>query len=136
MKVGFTGTQIGMTDEQLTELIYILTAGFEPGTQFHHGKCLGADKEAYTVAKRLNYKTVGHPPINQSKMALCDDDEEREPAEYLVRNHNIVDETELLVACPKGPEELRSGTWATIRYAAKVGKLTIIIWPDGNVETR
>ncbi len=28
----------------------------------------------------------------------------------------------------------RSGTWMTIRHAEKVGRPTMIIYPDGNVE--
>jgi hypothetical protein len=53
-------------------------------------------------------------------------------APFLKRNKNIVDYTDLLVACPNGFEEvIRSGTWATWRYAVKQEKLWIIIWPDG-----
>jgi hypothetical protein len=39
----------------------------------------------------------------------------------------------MLAACPKGPEERRSGTWATVRYARKTGKPVVIFWPDGTV---
>jgi predicted Rossmann fold nucleotide-binding protein DprA/Smf involved in DNA uptake len=44
-----------------------------------------------------------------------------------------VNETGVLVAMPDGPEELRSGTWATVRYARKQGKDGRIIYPDGLV---
>jgi len=58
----------------------------------------------------------------------------RNPKPYLERNHNIVDESELLIACPKSKEEeLRSGTWATVRYARKKGVRIILIYPDGSV---
>ena len=43
------------------------------------------------------------------------------------------DETDMLVACPKGPEEVRSGTWSTVRFARKRGKRIVIIMPDGTV---
>ena len=43
----------------------------------------------------------------------------------------LVDACEVLLATPKGPEKLRSGTWATVRYARKVGKRIVIIEPDG-----
>ena len=32
---------------------------------------------------------------------------------------------------PRNHEELRSGTWMTIRYAKKIGKKLVIIWPNG-----
>lgn len=50
----------------------------------------------------------------------------------LVRNHDIVDSTELLIACPKEQVEvLRSGTWATIRYARKKEITVWLIDPEG-----
>ena len=53
----------------------------------------------------------------------------------LDRNKDIVQEVELLVACPRQSfEEGRSGTWATIRAAFKAGKQVTIIWPDGRVQ--
>jgi outer membrane protein insertion porin family len=51
----------------------------------------------------------------------------------LDRNRAIVDSCDVLIACPKGPEEQRSGTWATVRYARKQKKRIVIIWPDGEV---
>ena len=55
--------------------------------------------------------------------------------EYLVRNHNIVDSTDMLIGCPKEmQEQLRSGTLATIRYAKKKNKKIIIIFPNGTYD--
>ena len=66
--------------------------------------------------------------------AFCKGDETRKQKDYLDRNHDIVDETELLIACPKEPEEItRSGTWATIRYARKKKKKLRIILPNGRM---
>lgn len=57
---------------------------------------------------------------------------EEGPEDLLARNRDIVDETEILIACPGHMhEELRSGTWSTIRYAVKIQRPHIIIWPDG-----
>lgn len=57
---------------------------------------------------------------------------EREPGPYLWRNHQIVDATSALIAAPFGfEEELRSGTWATVRYARKLGRPVRFFWPDG-----
>lgn len=42
--------------------------------------------------------------------------------DYLDRNREMVDGADVLIAFPKtAEEETRSGTWATIRYARKVG---------------
>jgi hypothetical protein len=55
--------------------------------------------------------------------------------EYLDRNHDIVDSSDLLIAVSESTVEvLRSGTWATIRYAKKLRKPIKIIYPDGKVE--
>ncbi len=45
----------------------------------------------------------------------------------LVRNHKIVDGCDFLIAAPHGPEILRSGTWATIRYARKTSKRNLLV---------
>jgi hypothetical protein len=48
---------------------------------------------------------------------------------YLERNLNIVKNSSILIACPidKNKEELRSGTWSTIRQAKKA-KIPIYIF--------
>ena len=128
--IGFTGTQQGMTDIQKLRLRTILQAS--QGTEFHHGDCMGADAEAHDIALELGLIPVIHPPKNPSKRAFKPATTILPPKEYLDRNHNIVDGTQLLVACPKETEEqLRSGTWATIRYAKKTNKNRYIIFPDG-----
>jgi hypothetical protein len=140
MKVGFTGTREGMADEQRRAFIrWAANAGV---TEFHEGCCIGADDDAFDVmtsADDIGFtrpRIVAHPPTNRaavSHSALMFADEQRTPADYLTRNRNIVDAADLLTACPKGPEEQRSGTWATVRYARKVGKPVVIFWPDGTV---
>jgi hypothetical protein len=61
-------------------------------------------------------------------------DEIRTAKKYMIRNHNIVNETDIIVAfSPTDKEIIRSGTWATIRYAHKKNKKVIIIFPNGNV---
>lgn len=48
----------------------------------------------------------------------------------LKRNYDIVDACDILLAAPRTlTEELRSGTWATIRYARKTGKKYLILAP-------
>ena len=129
--VGITGTQDGMTEAQFSsvkELMEILYMN-----EIHGGDCVGFDAECITLIQEIqpDVKTVGHPPLNPDKRAFLEYDELREEKEYIDRNHAIVDATKHLIAAPKGPEVIRSGTWATIRYARKLKRNIIIVWPDG-----
>jgi hypothetical protein len=73
---------------------------------------------------------VIHPPDKKERRAFKEGDEIRKEKTYLQRNKDIVDETTLLVATPKGDEVRRSGTWMTIRYFRKVkGTVPKIIYP-------
>lgn len=130
--LGFTGTQQGMTEDQKMAFEDILACGAKV---LHHGDCRGADAQAWRLARTHGFKTVCHPPNVPKKRAFTMPNEEtREELPYLVRNQRIVDESEILIATPKGfEEELRSGTWATIRYAQRRKKPVVIIWPDGEL---
>lgn len=129
-KIGFTGTQAGMSERQRSILTAMLTH-WAPNVEFHHGDCIGADAEAAKIAYNLGCKVVSHPPKNPSKRAFVFSHLSWPEKEYIQRNHDIVDETELLIATPKtSDEELRSGTWATIRYSKKVSKQRTIIVPN------
>jgi hypothetical protein len=130
MKVGFTGTQSGMSRHQAAQLIDNLVA--LECTEFHHGDCIGADNQADVLARNIVGRIVVHPPTNDSKRAFTTRKAGtvvRPPKPYLERNHDIVDETDVLIATPRDErvEELRSGTWATVRYARKQGKRVIIL---------
>ena len=137
MKVGFTGTRKGMTILQKKKLLAFLTKFGNVIKEVHHGDCVGADAEFHEIV-RQNFPTIKiviHPPINPKFRAFCDGDEERKPKDYLARNRDIVDETDILIACPAQKKEiLRSGTWATVRYARKKKKFILIIFPDGSLE--
>jgi hypothetical protein len=104
--------------------------------EFHHGDCVGADDEAATLVYQHcgATKIVRHPPDNTHNRSnnQCHR-ESREPNPYLERNRAIVDETMHLIAAVRGPEEVRSGTWSTVRYARKLGRRITIVWPDGKV---
>lgn len=132
--LGFTGTQEGITQEQF-DVLYALMRDFD---WLHHGDCIGADASADGLANLLGLKKCIHPPTNPSKRAFCRDAHEWMPQKpYLDRNHDIVGHCELLVACPKEErgETLRSGTWATVRYARKIGRPVQIIRPSGMLAT-
>lgn len=120
MKVGVTATQEGATDQQLREFrLLLIQLG---ATELHHGDCVGGDAQAHAIARDLGLKVVIHPPKNPKLRAFCEGDEVRREKDYIPRNHDIVDETDILIGMPKGPEVLRSGTWSTIRYAIKKDK--------------
>lgn len=133
MIVGFTGTQHGMSRPQAATLAAGLRLLFTAGDEFHHGDCVGADAEAHAIAAGIGFRIVVHPPTNPSKRAWCEG-VIRPAKPYLVRNHDIVDETDVLIATPRElTEELRSGTWATIRYARKLMRKLCVVGPDGKV---
>ncbi len=134
MILGFTGTQAGMSSHQRSRLRQALIH-LKP-KQFHHGGCIGADTEASHMAHEFKrIIVVKHPPTNTYAQGESYCDEETEPLPFLVRNHVIVDESDALIACPESDtEQVRSGTWATVRYARKQGRMIYIIRPDGKVE--
>jgi hypothetical protein len=132
-----------MTLNQKEHLRGFLTGLLEMGyTEFHHGDAIGADAQAARIAKELGYRLVSHPGHPKDKnntmyRAFTNfNDEVREAKLFGVRDHDIVDETDRMVATPvSSEEELRSGTWATIRYARKKGKPVEIIYPPFRPQT-
>lgn len=100
------------------------------------GNCLGADAQAHAIARALQYRICLHPPLNRAFRAFLDNDCDDEFPErpYLERNREIVDNSSLLIVCPAGPEEKRSGTWSTCRYARKWGVPRIVVWADGSAD--
>ncbi len=135
MKIGFTGTQDGMTTAQREALMSIFDQIREP-SELHHGDCIGSDAEAHSTAAAFGIKRVCHPPDSPTKRAFCKCEVTLPEKPYLARNHDIVDATDMLIATPKSDqEELRSGTWATIRYARKLKRAIYIIQPNGVIKT-
>ena len=132
MKIGITGTQKGGTLKQ-HEFCYeflksIITK--EPNSEVHHGDCIGVDFEIVVMSEILGFKTICHPPENNKFRAYHPSNEIRKEKPYIKRNHDIVDEVDFLLVLPKGSkEELRSGTWATYRYAKKINREFQIIYP-------
>lgn len=140
MKLGFTGTQHGMTSQQKdTAMLYAMSC--QP-KEAHMGDCVGADKEFHDIIHDINKKfpahkcaTIGHIPIYDTKRAFCLYDVVKEPKPYLERNHEIVNSCDILIAAPKESyEQQRSGTWATVRYAKKKNKPVVIVYPNGDME--
>ena len=136
-KVGITGTRSGMNDTQLIHVRSRLNVIIEyyDIAQFHHGDCVGVDFEAANIAMDEGYEIVCHPPIKEDLRAFHNSDEFREPLSYFARNRNIVDESNILFVVPYlNKWEGKGGTDYTFHYAKKIGKETIIFWPDGRIE--
>jgi hypothetical protein len=135
MKIGFTGTREGMSKQQ-RDALYKLLCDIPWGVphEFHHGDCVGADAEACNLAWRLknaghNLQIHCHPPIISKRRAYCRCDVMHPIKEYLIRNHNIVEACDILIAAPISATDhwgRPSGTWATIKYAEK-RKATLIL---------
>lgn len=129
---GFTGTRRGMTGDQAATVAGLLVNA----VVLHHGCCIGADEQAHHLAEQHGVWTVGHPPVDPTFQAVLFCDEMREPTSYLERDANIVAEVGILVAAPgEFTEQIRSGTWATIRRARHLAVRRFIILPDGTVDT-
>ena len=130
-KVGFTGTHKGAHATQLAAVKEKLKSLKEEGfDEFHHGACIGADEQAAKIAKELGFRVVAHPglakdPTNMMyRTEWTGSDEVLEAKPFIERDHNIVNATEVMLATPLTHGEItRSGTWTTVRYAKKQGRV-------------
>jgi hypothetical protein len=131
-KVGVTATRKGLGVAQRVFAWQFLMRVDE----VHHGDCIGGDAEVDEIAKLVGCTRVGHPCTLADQRAHCECQEIREPKPPLVRNRDIVDEVEVMLAFPSShTEEWRgSGTWATIRYARRLGRELWTVYPDGAIE--
>lgn len=136
MRIGFTGTREGMSRAQEEQLRYVIAVVRTADklmdmatTEFHQGGAPGADRAAAIVARDYGCEVHWHPSpgvlltevMKTDPAAVTDEWHEVFPP--LTRNRNIVANAHWLVAAPRSDvEELRSGTWATIRYARKAVK--------------
>jgi hypothetical protein len=132
LKYGFTGTRSGLNDSQKKSIIELLQKNTNNGQiEIHHGDCVGADKDFHdlcvSLSNKINIKIIIHPPTDNKLRAYCKSDFIEKEKEYLQRNKDIVNNSDILIACPFSSEEqLRSGTWSTIRYAKKLNKTVLM----------
>lgn len=115
-RVGFTGSRHGLSLAQRQQLVYALEwIGQGDGVrgEFHHGDGAdanggdeSADRQAAKLAYQKGWEVHAHPPAARTAEAM------------LARNRVVVGSCSLLIAAPETDKEvLRSGTWATVRYA-------------------
>ena len=133
LKVGFTGTRKGMTGSQYMSVKRLLH-DLQP-TDAYHGGCTGADTDFHILSLACGIAPEIFPSNIPSTYGFWKGAKAiHSPNKPLVRNRIIVHMSDVLIATPKGSrEELRSGTWATIRYMRRRGKLIYIVFPDGVV---
>lgn len=142
--IGFTGTSLVTTTKQdaaLFKLLSVLGARDRNVHSGHHGDCIGADFTFHNAVWQYipRARIVIHPPTDRKARAFCrirgiaSGDEIKRSYAFLTRNRHIVAASDLLIACPfTHNEQLRSGTWSTIRYARQKPIPIIKIIPDGN----
>ena len=144
MKVAFTGTRKGMTTAQWSRVASILTTQFANGSrhEWHNGDAIGADAQSHASVLGLKkmgrlIETHGHPCNKEDQREYMDFDVMHEVAPPLSRNRDMVRASGLLVAAPFEYEDIPrgSGTWATIRFAARTETSHIVVWPDGSDTT-
>jgi hypothetical protein len=142
-----TGTLRGGTSPQLESLNNVIRDHDRPITMACHGLAIGIDFQFHQLCRKNQIPIRGYPCTIKSKQADIPASEFAVllPAkDSLSRNHDMIDyavlssEESQLIVCPKRDyEELRSGTWATVRYARRASLDILYIWPsDGALEPR
>lgn len=137
-RVGFTGTQQGMTAKQRSTVKYLI-AELQP-VEAHHGDCTGADEEFHQLVRGFTDTVwvVLHPGCDRKgespARAHCDGDETLPTRFYLTRNEEIVKAVGTMIATPaQATETIRSGTWTTVRRARKHNRELYVVLPDGSL---
>ena len=141
--VTVSGTRVGMTKcqrEACTRLLRELPHDVE----FHHGDCRGVDAEFHNLVYQIRGSVTLlhiHPPTLDKDRAFCKPEQMSttvyDTRDYIKRNRAMVDACNVVYAFPKSRVEQKrgSGTWATIRYAKKVGKPCHVVFPCGECES-
>jgi hypothetical protein len=123
IRIGFTGNRNGLRPDQEEQIKLILDE--YKNIIVLHGDCVGSDTDFHKICVNYKNKITIHiyPPNNPMLRAFNDGDKVMEEKSYLERNMDIVKNSDILIACPvdKNKEELRSGTWSTVRQAKKHG---------------
>ena len=127
-----------MTSHQKIQVRDALLFYWERGARkFRHGLCIGSDEQAAAIAKEIGYYVIAHPGYNpkkpENRMFRSDFDKNDEvlpEKPFIKRDHDIVDQSDEMIATPLSWEEqVRSGTWTTVRYARNKDKPIKICYP-------
>lgn len=135
--IGFTGTRKGMSDRQKQEVRKIMMWYKGEGKVEYvvHGGCTGADNEFHEIFEAyVRHVRPGYSSVNPADFSFRGSFPKADivhPAKpYLVRNKDIVNECDILIACPLDNTP-KGGTWSTIKYAKRAGKSVIIVDRNG-----
>lgn len=134
--ISFTGTRSGLTDEQKERLFRYFNTAIDEWSivNFVHGDCVGADADAHDIAASMDIEIFKRPCDLDNQRAYTEGGKILSPPEPpLDRNRKIINDGDVLIACPDSmTEKRRSGTWSTVRYARSISKNIVIIYPDGS----
>jgi len=141
----FTGTRKPVTDEQLDQMYTIMRRlkdqhGYN---RIFHGCAKESDRRAHLMAVALGLDRELYPSNDEQETWASSQRSGGTTIIYpmrppLDRNHYMLDRagtnTRLIAVPHLSVEEIRSGTWATVRYARMLKRRITILWPDGRVE--
>jgi len=142
MEIGFTGSRHGMSASARAKVqaLFMIHWTINSANTLRHGDCTGSDEEAFKIAKALGFLTYAYPASNVSErwLAKTKSDLVMVPLPALERNTIIVSESTILIATVQGftsnQAQMRSGTWATVRYAKKEGIPFWLVNPLGQAQ--
>ena len=139
MILGITGTRKGFTNSQYNAFKTTLQLLLKDNNveKFLQGQCQGVDVQAGDLVHKVTRGKVliqSHPPIKQELIGECHVDIKVQPKNYLARDRDIADQSDILFACPaeEEPQE-KGGTWYTYKYALSKGYKVILITPSGKI---
>jgi hypothetical protein len=138
MNLGITATQTPGPDAE--RLIREHLAQYDPAfTVVIQGCCIGVDTIVAMIARDMGFEVGGIVPANtykvdQRALQACHWLHHMNPGtSFMQRNDEIILRADKLAAFPKtATEQLRSGTWATIRRGWKKRIPVYIISVGGN----
>lgn len=140
-ELGITGTREGMNSLQKKSFLQVVSKLLEKYptlNNFHQGCCVGVDNETARLVDSLyGFTVTDHPPTNKSLVGDYKGHTSREEKNYLARNRDIVNESQVMIAITKQmvmPSPPSGGTWYTLNYSIKNKKETYHIKPDGSVD--
>lgn len=137
---GFTGTSAGLAILQEGRLVSYMTDLFYSPESINiavHGGCDGGDDAFHEICVKLGVPIEIFPSPKQAQKSWPGDNvlvHPVTPGTPLNRNHKIVARATQMVACPwEEVEQIRSGTWATVRYTRAARKPLVMIYPNGSI---
>lgn len=136
MRITFVATRDNLSPQQAEALKTWLREN-RPDA-LHHSDRRGGDEQANQIAADLGVEIELHPPVNPVTRAFCSKgvikEHAKRPSPHVY--HDMVHMTDLtLVASDQGWDGMRTNwLWGVVRYALRVPKPVLILWPDGSMD--